>query len=69
MVLGFANNTRVATALTCTPSYGSQISLDLPRPGQIGNIVGGVTCIYIHRKSFLNSLETCELSQRPSTRR
>ncbi|KAH6712146.1 hypothetical protein BKA61DRAFT_691844 [Leptodontidium sp. MPI-SDFR-AT-0119] len=50
VVLGFADNAMVATALTYTPSCGSQISSNLPWAGQIGNDVGGVTCICVHSK-------------------
>ncbi|KAG4437157.1 hypothetical protein IFR05_007359 [Cadophora sp. M221] len=48
VVLGFADNAMVATALTYTPSCGSQISSNLPWAGQIGSDVGGVTCICVH---------------------
>jgi hypothetical protein len=43
-------------ALTYTPSCCSPISLDLPWAGQIGDDVGGVTCICIPR-ALLSSLE------------
>ncbi|KAH7321555.1 hypothetical protein BKA65DRAFT_482010 [Rhexocercosporidium sp. MPI-PUGE-AT-0058] len=47
VILGFADNAMVATALTYTPSCGSQISSNIPWAGQIGNDVGGVTCVCI----------------------
>lgn len=45
VVLGIKNDTVVATALTYTPSCGSQIASNLPWAGRIGNDVGGVTCL------------------------
>lgn len=45
VVLGIANGSVVAIALTYTPSCGSQIASNLPWAGRIGNDVGGVTCI------------------------
>ncbi|KAL2067967.1 hypothetical protein VTL71DRAFT_16065 [Oculimacula yallundae] len=48
VILGFADNAMVATALTYTPSCGSQISTNLPWAGQLGNDVGGVACICVH---------------------
>ncbi|KAG4423332.1 hypothetical protein IFR04_003566 [Cadophora malorum] len=48
VILGFADNAMVATALTYTPSCGSQISSNLPWASQVGNDVGGVACICVH---------------------
>lgn len=62
VLLGFADNAMVATALTYTPSCGSQIASNLPWAGQIGNDVGGVTCICIHGKLFLSFRHACMLT-------
>jgi GNAT superfamily N-acetyltransferase len=58
IVLGVEKGMVVAVALTYTPSCGSPIASNLPWAGQIGNDVGGVTCVCICRKSifcFANS--------------
>lgn len=60
VILGFADNAMVATALTYTPSCGSQISSNLPWASQVGNDVGGVACICVHRKYFSGICETFE---------
>jgi GNAT superfamily N-acetyltransferase len=49
IIVGVDKDTIVATALTYTPSCGSPIAADLPWPSQIGEDVGGVTCISITR--------------------
>ena len=50
IVLGTDQGEIVATALTYTPSCGSQIATNLPWASRIGHDVGGVTCICIPRK-------------------
>jgi GNAT superfamily N-acetyltransferase len=50
IVLGIDNGTIIATALTYTPSCGSQIASNLPWASRLGHDVGGVTCICIPRK-------------------
>ena len=52
IVLALENDNIVATALTYTPSCGSPIPSNLPWAAQIGNDIGGVTCICLC-KSFL----------------
>jgi GNAT superfamily N-acetyltransferase len=47
VVVAVERGSIVAVALTYTPSCCSPISLDLPWAGQIGDDVGGVTCICI----------------------
>ena len=47
IVLGIEADDIFAVALTYTPSCGSSIASNLPWAGQIGNDVGGVTCICI----------------------
>jgi GNAT superfamily N-acetyltransferase len=49
VVVAVEEGSVVAVALTYTPSCCSPISLDIPWPGQIGDDVGGVTCICIPR--------------------
>jgi len=53
IVLGIGQGAIIATALTYTPSCGSQIATNLPWAGRIGHDVGGVTCICIPRKHCL----------------
>jgi hypothetical protein len=55
IVVGIEAGTITAVALIYTPLCCSPVSLDLPWGGQIGDDVGGVTCICIPRKdSFFN---------------
>ena len=67
IVVGIEAGTITAVALTYTPSCCSPISLDLPWAGQIGDDVGGVTCICIPRKEcfIFNLLPNydCSVSQ------
>lgn len=60
IVLGLENDTIVATALTYTPSCGSPIPSNLPWAAQIGNEIGGVTCVCL-RKYLLYLLITAHL--------
>jgi GNAT superfamily N-acetyltransferase len=50
VLVGVESNTIVAAGLTFTPG-GNQISQNIPWPAQIGNDVGGITCISVHGKS------------------
>jgi hypothetical protein len=52
VVVAVEGGSIVGVALTYTPSCCSPISLDLPWAGQIGDDVGGVTCICIPRALF-----------------
>ncbi|KAK0720837.1 hypothetical protein B0H67DRAFT_600210 [Lasiosphaeris hirsuta] len=47
IVLGFEGETAVAVAITYCPNNGSDIAMDLPWAGTIGDGVGGATCICI----------------------
>jgi hypothetical protein len=53
IAVGIEAGTLTAVALTYTPSYCSPTSLDLPWPRQIGDHVGGVTCICIPGKEHI----------------
>lgn len=53
IVLGIIGDTIIATALTYTPSCGSQIASNLPWASRIGHDVGGITCICISGRSTL----------------
>lgn len=52
IVLGLESDTIVATALTYTPSCGSPIPSNLPWAAQIGNDIGGVTCLCLRTSFF-----------------
>lgn len=50
IILGMYGDAIVATALTYTPSCGSQIASNLPWASRIGHDTGGVTCICVSGK-------------------
>lgn len=53
IILGVEDGIIIAAALSYIPGCGSSIASNLPWAGQIGNDVGGVTCICISRKLFI----------------
>jgi len=60
IVLALDKGKIIATALTYTPSCGSQIASNLPWASRLGHDTGGVTCICILRE--LNSISTVRQS-------
>lgn len=48
IVLSFDGDALIATAITYTPSCGSQVSTSLPWASKLGNDVGGVTCVCVN---------------------
>jgi hypothetical protein len=45
IILGTENDKVIAAALTYIPSCGSQVATNLPWASQMGDAVGGITCI------------------------
>lgn len=65
VLVGEENGKIIAAALTFTPG-GNEVSANIPWPAQIGNDVGGVTCIAVDGKSTNDSYGLLSQSTWPS---